>query len=566
MIGVGVEIAGHAVKVATVDGRPGAFKLVGFEVHRIAPQKGESDDDVVSVLTAALGKAKGPVVCSIRAQDCTIREITVPFVEDEKIRKTIKYQAENYFTSQSIDDLIIDYAKFAELDGKSKLMVAGCRKATIERRLALLAEAGVDPVAIDLDVAAAFNAYAALGAFEGKGAVLLVDIEADTLRVGIVDQGKLRLARAIRMQVNSMRLQQGGGPRKRTGDDSGVYDTAADESARLPVVILDEGEDEAFSLEDSGISETEREGILHRVFMEIDRTVASVNLPGDVELIYLSGASCALDGIEPMFAEHFELETVRLDLAAKLGQAPDKKEKGGRSVSLEGPTAVGLALKALGVDHVGMDFRQEELSYQGTFEQLKRGLACTLTLLCALVFLYAFSLKQDLRLKKERLRAARELEKNLYTVLLPNLDDPNVPHRPLRQGTADDPKYFESLDAEARALRVKYGGGGGGDANAPRFSALEVLRQFSLGKSAVPAAWGIEVMKARVDPRDAGKSTFDCVAVDQGAASELARRFEDNEVVTAKVQSSQFDQKTNRWMFTLMLELRPPGPPGPGRG
>ncbi len=44
------------------------------------------------------------VVSSVRAQDCMIREITVPFVEEDKLRKTIKYQAESFFTSHSIDD------------------------------------------------------------------------------------------------------------------------------------------------------------------------------------------------------------------------------------------------------------------------------------------------------------------------------------------------------------------------------------------------------------------------------------------------------------------------------
>ena len=75
--------------------------------------------DIVSVVEAALKRAKAPsgqVICSVRAQDCMIREILVPFEDDEKIRKTVKYQAENYFTSLSIDDLIIDYSKFSAVE------------------------------------------------------------------------------------------------------------------------------------------------------------------------------------------------------------------------------------------------------------------------------------------------------------------------------------------------------------------------------------------------------------------------------------------------------------------
>lgn len=558
MISVGLELGNNSIKVAVLEGQRAGFKLRGFEVHKIDAKKGDAEDDIVTVVDGALKRlkvARTTVVASIRAQDCTIREISVPFVEDDKIRKTVKYQAENYFTSLSIDDLIIEYSKFAVIEQKSKLMVAGIKKSHIERRLEFLSECGIDPVAIDLDVAALYNAYAHVGVFEGKGAVLLVDIEADTLKIGVVEEGKLRLARAVRMQLGSMRLEKTGG-RPRPSDESGVFDTAADESARLPVVILDEGEDEAFSLEDSNISEVEREGIIHRVFMEIDRTVASVNLGKEVEQICLSGPSVALEGIEALFTEHFELPAVRVDLSEHFGGGPDKKSKEETSVSLEGGAAIGLALKGLGVDHAGMDFRQEEFAYRGTFARVKRGVACALTLSFALVFLYAFALKQDLRERKNALWGVKRLQENLYTVLFPNLDDPSLPHLPLTVGQPEEEKYFESMTAEANRLQKKYGGGGVTDQNAPKVSSLEVLRQFAMAKSQVGRQWGIEVLRVRIDPRDSGRSSFDCAAGDQGGAVELARRFEGNPLVTAKVQSSQIDKKTNRWNFQLIVELK----------
>jgi type IV pilus assembly protein PilM len=560
VISVGLELGNNSIKAVVLEGVRGGFKLRGFEVQKIDAKKGEAQDDIVSVVDEALKRLKAPrqhVVASIRAQDCTIREIVVPFTDDDKIKKTVKYQAENYFTSLSIDDLIIEFSKFSEVEGKSKLMVAGIKKAHIERRLEFLQECGIDPVSIDLDVAALYNAYAHVGAFEGKGAVLLVDIEADTMKIGVVEDGKLRLARAIRMQLGAMRLENKGGGKKKGADDSGVYDTTADESARLPVVILDEGEDEAFSLEDSGISETEREGIIHRVFMEIDRTVASVNLSKEVEQICLSGASCALEGIEQLFTDHFELPAVRIDLSEKFGGGPDKKSKEEHSLSLEGVVALGLALKGLGVDHAGMDFRQEEFGYKGTFARVKRGVACALTLSFALVFLYAFSLKQDLREKKNALLGVKTLQKNLYTVLFPNLDDPSVDHLPLRSGTPEDERYYESLIAEYTRLKQKFGGSSG-DTNAPRYSSLEILRQFALCKAQVSDDWGIEVLKVRVDPRDLGKSTFDCIANADGAGIELARRFESNQLVTAKVQSSQQDRRSGKFLFQLLVEVRPP--------
>lgn len=564
MIGVGIELGASAIKVAVVEQTRTGFALRGFDVVKTDAKKGEAEDDIVSTLADCLKRLKAPtspVVASVRAADCTIRELAVPFTDLEKIRKTIKYQAESFFTSHSIDDLIIEFSRWSETEGKSKLLVAGIKKAQVERRLALLGECGIDPSAVDLDVAAAFNTFAHIGAFEGKGAGLIVDVEADTLKIGVVEDGKLRLARAVRMQVGSMRIQPGKKP-KPGADESGVHETAADDSARLPVVILDEGEDEAmFSLEDSGISETEREGILHRVFMEIDRTVAACALAKEVELIILTGASCALEGIEATFTEHFEIEARRVDVSEALGKPKDDMAKGGRSVSLEGATAIGLALKGLGVDHAGMDFRQEEFAYQGTFAQLKRGVACTLTLLFALTFLYAFTLKQELREKKGAYSAAKELQKNLYTVLFPSLDQLEQDHLDLKAGKNEDQRYLDSLQSERLRMQRKFGGASSGDQGTPRYSALEILRQFSIGKAKLDKQWGIEVLRIRVDPRDTGKSTFDCVSHADQAAYALSDGFKDNAIVTASVQQNQRDPKTGKFLFTLVVQVKPAGGP-----
>ncbi len=556
MISAGLELCGNTIKLVVLEGGTrGKMKIRAFETCKIDAKQGEVEDDIVSVLEGALKRTKAPtaqLVCSVRAQDCMIREIVVPFTEDDKIRKTVKYQAENYFTSLSIDDLIIEYSKISEHEGKSKLLVAGIKKSHIDRRLRFLEEAGTDPKAIDLDVAALFNTYAHMDVFADKGAVLLVEIESETLKVGLVEEGRLRLARAIRMRLGSMRLEEGGGrPKPPAVSQSGIYDTAADESARLPVVILDDADDEAFSLEDSGISESVREGILHRVFMEIDRTVASVQMAHDIDMICLTGASCKLEGIEGVFSEHFEVEAVRVDLRSHF--ETDKKTSDSL-VSLQGATAIGLALKGLGVDHAGMDFRKEEFVYQGTYAQIKRGLATVLTLMFALVFLYAFNLKQELKEKNWTLRGVKAMQMNLYTVLFPSLDDPSVDHLDL--GRSDD-NYYEALRRRAQDLGTKYGGGGTN--RGPTISALEVLRTFAAAKSKVPRRRGMEVMKINIDPRPATQSRFVCFLTEQEGSVELARQFQKNEQFTGTARDLRRDRKTSKWMFEFIVKLKDDG-------
>ena len=558
MISVGLELTGTSIKVAVVEGSAAKAKLKTFVARKIDAKKGEAEDDIVTVLKEVFKEAKAPkngVISSVRAQDCMIREITVPFTADDKIRKTVKYQAENYFTSLSIDDLIIEYSKFSEAEDRSKLLVAGIKKSHVARRLELLEEIGVDPQSIDLDVAALFNTYAHLGAFEDLGAALIVEVKAETLKVGVVEQGKLRLARAIRMRLGSMKLDALQPKASMTGGgmESGMYRSQAEESARLPVVILDEGDDEQFSLEDSGITEVEREGLLHRVFMEIDRTVATVQLSSDIDKIYLTGASCVLEGIEQVFSDHFEIDAERIDVAAKLG---GKGGLGKGSVSLEGGTAIGLALKGLGIDHASMDFRQEEFAFKGAFAQVKKGVACLLTLLFAFTFLYAYGLKQERGEKNNRTDSVKAMQRHLYTVLFP---DPQAPdgHQPL-DGGGDN--YAYALTLKRDEFASKYDGGGGGGGQGPAISSLEVLRHFSRAKLQVSPRYQLEVLNVTIDPSATAQSTFTCRTSESFGTVMLERKFAGHKFLVGSTGRSRplKAREGVGFQFEFIVKIKPP--------
>lgn len=559
----GLEVGPNVIKVAVLDGGARGARVVDFVVRKLdGSKKGEGpESDVVSAVRELLRKHRVPlanVVASVRAQDAVVREIVVPFTRDDQIAKTIKFQAENYFHSTSIDDLVIEYLKFAELEGKSKLLVAGVKKAHIERKLRFLEECGIDPVAIDLDLAALYNAYHHAGVFEGKGLVLIVEIEADTLKIAVVEEGKLRLGRAIRVRTGSIRVGEKRSGRLKAGaSDSG--EGVIDDSARLPVVILDD--DEGFSLEDSQVTDEEREDFLGKIFLEIDRTVASVAQRRPIELICLTGASCALDGIEKIFEEHFEIPAKRVDLAGRFG-VEDRKTKGETSVSLQGVTAIGLALKGLGIDAAGMDFRQEEFKFRGKYEGLKKGVACALCLVFTLTFVFAFGLKQKLKERRNTLAGIKHLQEEVYTVLFPDLSlngdqGVNGHRRPL-----NDKSWYDSLVFERTRLESLYGSGGGVGGSGGNVSALAILKEFALAKARIGPQWGVELTLIRIDPREGGQSQFSFHAPSSDAGIELERAFAQSQLCEGKLQSSAQDPSHPghaRVDFVVVLKKREGG-------
>jgi len=533
-VSVGLEIGSRSIKALVLSGNEKSAKVKDYVVEKLDSGKGV-EEDIVTLLEGLFRTHKLPrsnVLVSMRALDCVMRDVAVPFIKDAQIRSTIKFQAENYFHSLSIDDYLIEYHKYAEDESKSRLFVAGIKKSQVERRLALLEEIQVDPVAIDLDVAAVYNSYRHAGLFQDRRLVVIVDMESDRLRLVVVENGELRTARSIRK-----RLEERG---KKVKDESG-------ESARLPVVILDdEDEEDSFSLEDSGISSIERDSYLHSVFREIDRTVALAQSDEEVDFIILTGASCGLPGIEEMFEEHFEVEARRVvDFGSSVGGV-----KGNEPLALGGSVALGLALKGLGVDYGGMDFRQEEYVYQGRFEQLKQGLACALCLAFVLCFLVAFGLKQELRVKKERFAGVKLMQEHVFTVLFPSVDDPSRTHRaPIVPGN-----WLFSTRKEYDRLADFYGGAVA--KKAINESAIDILREFSSFKARCPTR--IEVMRARVSQ---DQTRIRCVSLLQNAPIDLNRVLQSSTMFEShpeRIQSKKAgrDGKPDRWEFDMVLELK----------
>ena len=468
----------------------------------------------------------------MRAVDCILRDVAVPFTKDALIAQTIKFQAETAFHSVSIDDFIIQYSKYAEGENKSRLLVAGCKKNKVERRLGMLEELKIDPVHLDLDVAALATTYHQLGVAADHRMVVIVELEANNLSIAVLEDGKLRTARSIRKRF---------GERRKGQKDEG-------ESARLPVVILDDdgGDEDSFALEDSGITSVERESILAGIFREIDKTITLTQSDESVDFMCITGASAKLPGIEEMFEEHFEVEVRKVELEKHFSSGSLSGD-----LTHQGAVPLGLALKGLGADPWGMDFRQEEFIYQGRFEKLKKGLACTMTILFLMCFLLAFGLKQDLRVKVERRSGVNILQRHIYTVMFP------APPPPPGTDPAEWPDYKQPLSDRggwSRALTDEYDRlanvfGGAVTKKAVNQSALDILKEFSDHKARCKVK--IDVARARIT-QDATR--INCVSDQEAAHIALVRELEKSEMFTAR--SERITRKDGQFRFDVVIKLK----------
>ena len=383
------------------------------------------------------------VVAAVESKDCVFREFQVPFTKDEQIRKVILYEAENFFPAFNMDDVVLEYLKVGEVNGKSQLIAVTLRNENIESRLQLMRRAGIEPLSLDLDAAALFNAFALTPLFNSTKSTLLVDMGATSTKIVLVEGSQLKKIRAFRTAAAVLRpdrmlaqpvavtsgAEGGAGEGEAAGDtifggytiearfqeienalrrleplaggdpaasrasvgeeldlDTPIAILSDEEFARVEGAMLGDGPDAAEGGR-GGVRENangdlrngdlrnggSRNGglnyrdYLERVGIEIQRTFATSK--SQIELICLTGGMGAREEACRYFSEEFDVETIQLDFGDSFPSDVGPELMG--DVSQYGAVAVGLAVKELGRDLAGLEFRKGRFRYEHRFTRLK---------------------------------------------------------------------------------------------------------------------------------------------------------------------------------------------------
>src|SRR5688572_26567937 len=163
--GLGIEIDSDGVRALALEGgkRP---RILAFSERHIDPDESRPwSERAREALVAAVAEAgaRGRVAASIDSGDAILRELQLPFTNDEQIRKTVRFELEQHIHNHAIEDLVVDYVKTGSTDKGSQILVVAVPKTLLEERLRLLESAGADPAVVDLDALALFNALVEAG-------------------------------------------------------------------------------------------------------------------------------------------------------------------------------------------------------------------------------------------------------------------------------------------------------------------------------------------------------------------------------------------------------------------
>jgi type IV pilus assembly protein PilM len=420
---VGLDIGSRTIKVVELSGGPKAFRVQRVAIRDVpTPEEGAEAGDVqertaeiVRELFESMKLPREDVSATFSAGETLTREITVPFRDDDQIKKVAKYEAENHLHSHSIDDVVVNWVKTGETRDGSRLLILVTPKEDLADRLAMLRRAGIEPASVDLDVTALYTACDASGVFVEKPNVILLDLGARTTNLVLVSGGRPRMMRSFLAGVEGLEAairEAEGSPADGARAKARIGAGARPDDLIVPASALEAGPAGGTDL--TGPAAESRLAFVQKLHREAYRSIAAVGVETPPDRILLAGGGSVLPGVAESLSERFGLPVEHLDLAEKLFGKDLGPDPEFAKAAL--PPAIGCGLRLLGHNPLGIELLKEEFSPTNVFEVVKVALATGLTLLCAVAFLLAFGARSQADAEKLRYRNEFAAVKSIFQV------------------------------------------------------------------------------------------------------------------------------------------------------
>ena len=426
---VGVELTPAHVRLLALEHTGKATKILQF--HETAIPEGELpwDERAVLALREAVEASKipkGRLVAALDSGDAILREVSLPFKGDDQIRKTVRFEMESLIHNYTIEQLIVAHYKTGETDKASLLLAAAVPKTAIDKRLKLYQAAGIDPVALDLDICAVVNAMLHAGAISTDEPLLLVHGTPRFTKLVFIEGRRPRSIRTIRFSLPGATPVPAEIQLEMAADAADAPPADVSE----PIVMVTESD-----YGDGPNYRANQSALIAILSKEISRFLLANASSSSPAHILLSG-DFEEDGSAELLENATRIPVKTFDLVAALD--PEAKGKGPPS---RVAVPLGLALKGAGVDALGMDFRQEEFQYTKRFEAIKTTLLVTVELV--IVFLAAVAL--HIYFKKKDIDVSLTSVYSYHQQMYENVTGDTIP-----DGSQAFPKFSELWEQARR--------------------------------------------------------------------------------------------------------------------
>ena len=200
----GLDIGSSAVKVLQLRESGGAYKLGALGIAPLPPDAiadGTIKDPptVVEAIRAAVSKAgirETDTAIAICGRELIIKKVQIPQVPAKEVHDVVQLEAEHHIPF-AIDEVFLDYHTVGQHDSQLDLILVAVKKSKVLEYAAVVEEAGLVPIIVDVDSFALGNQFERNFPEEQGEAVALIDIGASIMKTNVVRAGSTIFARDI---------------------------------------------------------------------------------------------------------------------------------------------------------------------------------------------------------------------------------------------------------------------------------------------------------------------------------------------------------------------------------
>ncbi|MBE7490354.1 MAG: hypothetical protein HS108_01115 [Planctomycetes bacterium] len=330
------------------------------------------------------------------------RDLRLAFSDKRQINRVLPFQVEGLIPNIPIEDLALGYIPLVSEPGSSQLLVHAADRDYIRQRLIALEEAGCAIEAVDSHLSGTINLgllHPELAA--DKPPTLWLDFAGTTAAVMIVDKGVVQTARVFVSPYLAGAVGAAAAADAKTAADSARREAEArareiaaknglnTDSVKLPgadSASLPKGESVNMGAAQVAdrirhMSSDDKLKFVQRVAIEARRTLAISRLDAEPARLVVSGLGAEGPDLATLLGNDLRLEqTVAVDLMQALNTKDDQRLPDLGELTY----LTGVALKGLGRDVTGIDFRTGNLAAGTLLDYARTPLAFTATL--ALLF------------------------------------------------------------------------------------------------------------------------------------------------------------------------------------
>ena len=193
---MGLDIGSSAIKLVQLEETADGYRLNGFSVVSLPPDavsEGTIKDPpvVIEAIKEAVVKARvrgTDAVIGVSGHSVIMKKVSLPRVASEELADAIPLEAEHHIPFP-IDDVYLDFQVVGEPggnDGPLDVLLVAVKKAKVDEYVAVVEEAGLHPVVVDVDAFALANQFEVNHPDIGPEVVALIDIGASVMKTNMV--------------------------------------------------------------------------------------------------------------------------------------------------------------------------------------------------------------------------------------------------------------------------------------------------------------------------------------------------------------------------------------------